>query len=265
MELTGATCRRSNLYQRLQRFQKKQQELLGGDKDDNDNDDDQGEDNGGGGKAGWYTPIEGGGCTPPPPRGRCLSQAMVELGVKDLSSWINRDDSRGMMTRRKRKSLTEAHSNWLMDQVRHLYRAGRYNNAFKACTGLLKLAAGDTTSRISVQKAVDRINSCSCPQGTKSSRRAPSMTPLVRGCLGCRCWRMEGHKSFPPSHTWLSMSCSNDAVVWWGWGIISQNESRCMCTHVGKGPPEPIQRWLSVAENSNGSSKHDHASEYFEP
>lgn len=88
MELTGATCCRSNLYQRLQRFQKKQQELLGGDKDDNDNDDNQGKDNGGGGKAGGDTPIEGGEHTPPPLRGGCLSQAMVESGVKDLPSWI---------------------------------------------------------------------------------------------------------------------------------------------------------------------------------
>lgn len=63
------------------------------------------------------------------------------------------------MTRQKWKSLTEAHSYRLPDQVTHLYCAGGYKNACKACTGLLKPAAGDTTSSISVQKAVDRINS----------------------------------------------------------------------------------------------------------
>ena len=51
------------------------------------------------------------------------------------------------------------HSYFLMDQVRHLYHTGHYKNAFKACSGLLKLAAGDRMSRISVTKAVDRINS----------------------------------------------------------------------------------------------------------
>ena len=50
IELMGATCHRSSLYQGLQRFQKKQHDLLGGLEDDDNDDDDQGTDNGGGGK-----------------------------------------------------------------------------------------------------------------------------------------------------------------------------------------------------------------------
>ena len=68
--------------------------------------------------------------------------------------------------RRKRKSLTEAHSYRLTEQVGNLYPSGRYKNAFKACTALLKPTVTEDRRRcvtskkgpISVQKAVNRIN-----------------------------------------------------------------------------------------------------------
>ena len=68
----GATCCHSNLYQCLQRFQKKQKDLLGGLKDDDDDDDDddaQGMDNGGGGKEAGNMLIEGGDYAPSPASG----------------------------------------------------------------------------------------------------------------------------------------------------------------------------------------------------
>ncbi len=69
--------------------------------------------------------------------------------------------------------------------MRNLYLAGHYKNAFKACTGLLKPAAGDTTSRISVQKAVNHINSelLSSP-GDKKLTKSTIHDAIGRGLFG---------------------------------------------------------------------------------
>ena len=102
---------------------------------------------------------------PPPPAGG-LSAAEVESGLKGLPGWIDPLRCAKMMTRRKCKSLIEAHSYHLMEQVHNLYHSGRYKNAFKACTALLKPTTTEDRPRgvtskkgvISAQKAIDRIN-----------------------------------------------------------------------------------------------------------
>jgi hypothetical protein len=111
-------------------------------------------------------PIEGRDLTPPPPSAGGLSAAEVESGLKDLPPWIDPESCSKMLTRRKQKILTEAHSYRLTEQVSDLYRAGRYKNAFKACTRLLKPAVAEDRSRgvtsmkgpVSLRKAIDRLN-----------------------------------------------------------------------------------------------------------
>ncbi len=72
-----------------------------------------------------------------------------------------------------------------MDQVRHLYHTGHYKNAFKACSGLLKLAAGDRMSRISVMKAVDRINSeLLSSLGDEKVKKSTIHDAISRGLFG---------------------------------------------------------------------------------
>ena len=92
----------------------------------------------GGGGVAVVPPINGVDQTPKPPAGESLTSAEVESGIKDLPPWIDSESCAKMLTRRKRKSLTEAHSYRLTEQVSDLYRAGRYKSAFKACTSLLR-------------------------------------------------------------------------------------------------------------------------------
>ena len=140
MELTGATCAKSTLYQRWKRFKDRQQErifgAMGRDGTDGIND---AEDDDGGGKAGGDPPIDAVVCTPKPtkPTPGGLTTAEVESGLNDCPAWIDPVICEKMLTRGKRKSLTEAHSTRLTGgQASTTYRAGRYKNAFKACTSL---------------------------------------------------------------------------------------------------------------------------------
>ena len=72
MELTGATCTRQNMYQRLNRFKEKQKILLFGHSDGNEDAGAVGGVEGGGGGAAVDAPIKGGDLTPPPPPLCCL-------------------------------------------------------------------------------------------------------------------------------------------------------------------------------------------------
>ena len=116
--------------QRLHRFRSRHQEEFGLVAD---NDASASSDDGRGGVG-----IEGGDLTPPPPLvlpakgGGGMSAAMLSSGLEGLPSWIDPERCQHSLTRRKRKSLTEAHSYRLTEQVSNLYRAGRYKNAFKA-------------------------------------------------------------------------------------------------------------------------------------
>ena len=129
MELTGATCNRRAMYQRLKRFQDRQNILLFGHSDDNEDAGAVGGVEGGGGGAAVDAPIKGGDLTPPPPPLR-LSAAEVESGLKDLPPWIDPESCSKMLTRRKQKSLTEVHSYRLTEQVSDLHHAGRYKKCF---------------------------------------------------------------------------------------------------------------------------------------
>ena len=183
--LTGATCKRSSLYQRLDLFRSRQQEEFGlvADNDASASDD-------GSGGVG----IEGGDLTPPPPLvlptkgGGRMSAAMLSSGLEDLPSWIDPERCQHSLTRRKRKSLTEAHSYRLTEQVSNLYRAGRYKNAFKACTALLKPSTEDeegTKGTVSIQNAVDQINmQLLHSPNDKKLKKTTVYNAIVRGSFG---------------------------------------------------------------------------------
>ncbi len=126
----------------------------------------------GGGKAGAddAAPLEDGVVTPRPrSRAGGLAAAVVDSALAGLPAWIDPNISAKMMTRRKRKSLTEAHSYRLTNQVSKMFRDDRYKNAYKACTALLQpMMTSEESSRgrlvtankstVSVCKAIDRIN-----------------------------------------------------------------------------------------------------------
>lgn len=137
-------------------------------------------------------PIKGGDLTPPPPPLH-LSAAEVESGLKDLPPWIDPESCSKMSTHRKRKSLIEAHSYRLTEQVSGLHRAGCYKNAFKACTRLLKPAVAEDRSRgvtsmkgpVSVRKAIDHLNNemLSSPNDRKLTKSA-IQNAVARGSFG---------------------------------------------------------------------------------
>ena len=95
-------------------------------------------------------------------------------------AWIDPNISAKMMTRRKRKSLTEANSYRLTNQVSNFYREGCYKNAYKACTTLLQpTMATEDSSRgrclVTAKKSTVSMVRCYCPQTIGSSRTALSL------------------------------------------------------------------------------------------
>jgi hypothetical protein len=199
------------MYQRLNRFKEKQKILLFGHSDDNADDGAVGGVKGGGGGTAVDAPIKGGDLTPPPPPSAgSLSAAEVESGLKDLPPWIDPESCSKMLTRRKRKSLTEAHSYRLTEQVSDLHRAGRYKNAFKACTRLLKPAVAEDRSRgvtsmkgpVSVRKAVDRLNNemLSSPNDRKLTKSA-IQNAVARGSFGVSPLKNGRPRIVPPELT----------------------------------------------------------------
>ena len=200
--LTGATCKRSSLYQRLDLFRSRQQEEFGlvADNDASASDD-------GSGGVG----IEGGDLTPPPPLvlptkgGGRMSAAMLSSGLEDLPSWIDPERCQHSLTRRKRKSLTEAHSYRLTEQVSNLYHAGRYKNAFKACTALLKPSTEDeegTKGTVSIQNAVDQINmQLLHSPNDKKLKKTTVYNAIARGSFGVSPLKNGRPRKVPPELT----------------------------------------------------------------
>ena len=146
-----------------------------------------------GGGAAVDAPTKGGDLTPPPSSAGGLSAAEVQSRLKDLPPWIDPESCSKMLTRGKRKSLTETHSYRLTEQVSDLYRAGRCKNAFKACTRLLKPAVAEDHSRgltsmtgpVSLRKAVDRLSDemLSSPNDRKLTKSA-IYNAVARGLFG---------------------------------------------------------------------------------
>ena len=114
--------------------------------------------------------------------------------------------------------------------MRHLYRAGRYKNDFKACTGLLKPAAGDTTSRISVQKAVDRINSelLSSP-GHKKLKKSTIHAAIGRGSFGVSPLKNGRPRIVPPQVT-HGLACHAVMMQSSGEGVASSLKMRAVAS-----------------------------------
>ena len=210
MELTGATCNRITMYQRLKRFKDRQNILLFGHSDGNDDAGALGGAVGRGGGAVVDAPIEGGDLSSPPPSAGGLSAAEVESGLKDLPPWIDPESCSKMLTSRKQKSLTEVHSYRLTEQVSDLHHAGRYKNAFKACTRLLKPAVAEDRSRgvtsmkgpVSVRKAVDRLNNemLSSPNDRKLTKSA-IQNAVARGSFGVSPLKNGRPRIVPPELT----------------------------------------------------------------
>ena len=221
MELTGATCAKSTIYQRWKRFKDRQQEqvfgAMGKDGTDGINDAD---DDDGGGKAGGDPPIDAEFISPKPtkrtPGG--LSNAEVESGLNDCPAWTWIDPAicEKMLTRGRRKSLTEAHSTRLTGQASTTYPAGRYKNAFKACTSLLVLrpppvAVADERRRrgitstkgpISVRKAVKRINDdMLASPNDKKLKKTTIQDAINRGSFGKSPLKMGRPRIIPPELT----------------------------------------------------------------
>lgn len=161
---------------------------------------------GGGGGVSVVPPINGVDQTPKPPAGGGLTSAEVESGIKDLPPWIDSESCAKMLTRRKRKSITEAHSYRLTEQVSDLYRSGRYKSAFKACTSLLRpppeAVAAQRTKGISVTKAIKRINDqmLSSPND-KKLKRTIIYEALQRGSFGVSPLKMGRPRIVPPELT----------------------------------------------------------------
>ena len=217
MELTGATCAKSTIYQRWKRFKNRQQEQVfgamgkDGTDDINDADDDDG-----GGKAGGDPPIDAAFITPKPtkPTPGGLSNAEVESGLNNCPAWIDPAICEKMLTRGKRKSLTEAHSTRLTGQASTTYRAGRYKNAFKACTSLFtpppvdvsdeRRRRGITSTKgpISVRKAVKRINDdMLASPNDKKLKKTTIQDAINRGSFGKSPLKMGRPRIIPPELT----------------------------------------------------------------
>jgi hypothetical protein len=110
------------------------------------------------------------------------------------------------LTRRKRKSLTEAHSYRLTEQVSNLYRAGRYKNAFKACTALLKPSRTEdeevTKGTVSIQNAVDQINMQMLHSpNDKKLKKTTVYNAIARGSFGVSPLKNGRPRKVPPELT----------------------------------------------------------------
>ena len=220
MKIARATCSASTVYSRVSRFRDRMKEaskiaLADGCYVDDENnvagaDDDEG------GKAGLddAAPLEGGVLTPRSrPRAGGLAAAVVDSALAGLPAWIDPNISAKMMTRRKRKSLTEAHSYRLMEQVSKFYREGRDKNAYKACTALLQptMASEDSSrgrlvtankSTVSVRKAIDRINGqmLSSPNDRKL-KKSTTFDAVQRGEFGVSPMKKGRPSTIPPELT----------------------------------------------------------------
>ena len=221
MNIARATCAMSTLYSRVSRYRDRMKEaskIALADYDVDDGNNVAGVDDGGG-KAGAddAAPLEGGVLTPRPRAGGLaalgLAAAVVESTLAGLPAWIDPMISGKMMTRRKRKSLTEAHSYRLTEQVSNLYRDGRYKSAFKACTALLQpTMASEDSSRgrrvtakkrtVSIRKARDRINAemLSSPNDRKL-KRSTIFDAVQRGEFGVSPMKKGRPSTIPPELT----------------------------------------------------------------
>jgi hypothetical protein len=115
--ITGATCKASGLYQRLQRHRSQEAaaEEIATAEYDRMNDDKAaaalvslGEEAAGGGR---------GGKTTTPPAASLSKVAMLHAALDALPEWCDCDSSRKSMTRRAPKNLTQAHLSCLTGQV----------------------------------------------------------------------------------------------------------------------------------------------------
>jgi len=171
----------------------------------------------GGGKAGAddAAPLEDGVVTPRPrSRAGGLAAAVVDSALAGLPAWIDPNISAKMMTRRKRKSLTEAHSYRLTNQVSKMFRDDRYKNAYKACTALLqptmaseessrgRLVTVNKSSAVSVRKAIDRINGemLSSPNDRKL-KKSTIFDAVQRGEFGVSPMKKGRPSTIPPELT----------------------------------------------------------------
>ena len=155
IRITGATCKASGLYQRLQRHRSREaaaEEIATAEYDRINDLVSLGGEAAGGGR--------GGGKTTTPPAASLSKAAMLDAALDALPEWCDRDSSRKSMTRRARKNLTQAHLSRLTGQVEKRYYDGRYSAAYKAATLSVQSAlVGDEKKYgTGLRATVNRVN-----------------------------------------------------------------------------------------------------------
>ncbi len=126
MRITGATCKASGLYQRLQRHRSREaaaEEIATAEHDNRTKNN----------TAAALASLGGGQKTTS--LAALLSKAvMLDAAGDALPEWCDHESTRACMTRRSRKNLTQAHLSHLTAQVEKCYYDGRYSAAYKAAT-----------------------------------------------------------------------------------------------------------------------------------
>ena len=151
MRISGATCKASGLYQRLQRHRSREaaaEEIATAEHDNRTKN-----------NAAAVLASLGGGQKTTSLAASSSKAVMLDAALDALPEWCDRESTRACMTRRSRKNLTQAHLSRLTAQVEKRYYDGRYSAAYKAATlSVQSASAGEKKYGTGLRATVNRVN-----------------------------------------------------------------------------------------------------------